>query len=351
MVLFRGLLSVFFSLLLAVSCWGSVESPEQKAAKLVRDNLNSLYFDYMFTEEDEKMSKATMVSVRQVYDSYEQDQGAKGRSLPDSQTETRQQFLTRLVKEAVEHTVWKVVGSDNPDHPMSHLLLKSFIVEESPDVVLWYQTRPVLLQGVSAEDRMYSIDSLIEEAVQNSFKAFPSNPLSQEELSRQLGFILVEMHELLFRSKALRYLSYRVDEEKQNPEIAKDPAFVLYVSSLTELFNNHPTLWHTDSKRRQYQNDLSALFMEVAGREDYGVEWYQQVRSILEGKKPVKHHLRRYYDPNELEYDKNLNELHDKLLLLLGAAFGGFFIGVICILIAEYQRLSSQREQWAWEGK
>ncbi|WP_252179665.1 hypothetical protein [Endozoicomonas sp. 4G] len=342
MVLFRGLLSVFLSLLLAVSCWGSAETPEQKAARNVHDNLNSLYFDYVFAQENERLLKALMVSVRHVYDSYGQDRGAQGRSLPASQTETQQQFLIRLVQQAVRHTIWKVIGSDDPDHPMFQLLLnKAPDMEESEEVAYWYQARPVLLYGVSAEDRTDSMDSLIEEAVQNSFEAFGSNPLSQEMLSRQLGFILLEMQELFLRGKALRHLSYRVDQQKQNPEIARDPAFVLYVSSLTERFNNHPTLWHTDSKRRQYQKDLSALFIEAAGREDYGIEWYQQVRRVLEGKKPVTYHPRSGY---------NLDGLNYKVLFLSGALLGGFLTGVMGIAIAHGQRLS-QIEQWAWESE
>ncbi|WOG30058.1 hypothetical protein [Endozoicomonas sp. 8E] len=362
MFFLRGLLFVFLSLLLVASCWGSAESPEQKAARNVRDNLNSLYFDYVFAEENEKLLKAIMVSVRQVYDSYEQDQGAQDRSFPGSQTETRQQFLTRLVQQAVRHTISKVTGSDSPDHPMFHLLLnKAPGMEESPDVARWYRTRPVLLQGVSAEDRTDSIESLIEEAVQNSFREFPSNPLSQEKLSRQLGFILVEMQELFLRGKALRHLGYRVDEQKQDPEIARDPAFVLYVSSLTELFNNHPTLWHTDSERRQYQKDLSALFMEAAGREDYGIEWYQQVRRVLEGNKPVTYHPGVQDAANDESQSKkqvtyhprspyDLEYLNYKALLLPCALFGGFLIGVMSVVIADGQMLS-QNEQWAWESQ
>ncbi|WP_422412849.1 hypothetical protein [Endozoicomonas sp. ALB122] len=337
MFFLRELLFVFLSLMLVTSCWGSAESPEQKAARNVRDNLNSLYFDYVFAEENEKLLKAIMVSVRQVY---EQDQEAQDRFFPGSQTENRQQLLTRLVQQAFRHTISKVTGSDNPDHPMFHLLLnKAPGMEESPDVARWYRTRPVLLQGVSAEDRTDSIESLIEEAVQNSFREFPSNPLSKEELSRQLGFILVEMQELFLRGKALRHLSYRVDEQKQDPEIARDPAFVLYVSSLTELFNSHSTLWRTDSERRHYQEDLSALFMDAAGLEGYGTEWYQQVHRVLEGKKPVTYHPRSGY---------NLDGLNYKVLFLSGALLGGFLTGVMGIVIAHGQRLS-QREQWTWE--
>ncbi|WP_252179663.1 hypothetical protein [Endozoicomonas sp. 4G] len=371
MFLFRGLLSVFISLLLAVSCWGSAESPEQKAARYVRDNLSSLYFCYVFAEENESLLKAIMVSVRQVYDSYEQDQGAEEDFLPGSQTETRQQFLIRLVQQAVRHTTSKVISNkvddSHPDRPMFHLL-QAFSnapgMEESPDITRWYRTRPVLLHGVSAEDRTDSMDSLIEEAVQNSFKVFSSNGPSQEDLSWQLGIILVEMQELFLRGKALRHLSYRVDEEKQNPEIARDPAFVLYVSSLTERFNKHPTLWHTDSERRQYQKDLSALFMEAAGREDYDT-WYQQVRRVLEVKKPVTYHSRVQdaanggsqskkpftYPPRRDDYWLNLfNDWYYKQLLLIGALLGGFPICAMAIAIFDGQ-LRSQREQWAWEGK
>ncbi|WP_257252373.1 hypothetical protein, partial [Endozoicomonas sp. SESOKO3] len=100
-------------------------------------------------------------------------------------------------------------------------------------------------------------------------------------------FILLEMQELFLRGKALRSFSFKVEKQKQNPEIARDPAFILYLSKLTEAFNNHPTLWHTDSKHRHYQEGLSALFMKAADREDYGDEWYQQIRRILNGEKPV----------------------------------------------------------------
>ncbi|WP_257287210.1 MULTISPECIES: hypothetical protein, partial [unclassified Endozoicomonas] len=290
----RALWSVLFSLMLVASCWGSVESPEQKALRNARNNLNRLYFDYVFAEENERLLKALMVSVRRIHDRYEQDWWPTVHFAPDNEAEVRQQFLTRLVQQATRHTITKVTGDNDtddsyPDRPMFHLLQafsRAPVMEESRDVLDWYRTHPVLLQGVIAEDRMDSMEELIEEAVQNSFREFPSNPLSREQLARQLGFILVEMQELFLRGKALRSLGFKVDKQKQNPEIARDPAFIHYLSFLTELFNSHSTLWHKESQRRRHQEDLSALFME-ADSKDYGIEWYRQVRRILKGDKAV----------------------------------------------------------------
>ncbi|WP_257282014.1 MULTISPECIES: hypothetical protein [unclassified Endozoicomonas] len=305
---------MFLNLMLVTSCWGSVESLERKVLIDVQYDINSLYFGYVFAEEYNRLFKAIMVSVRQVYDRYEQEHWPEGHFAPDNQTEARQLLLTRLFQEATRHTIANVTGGyvvdeTHPGRPMFHLL-QAFsnapAMEESRDVNQWYQTQPVLLQGVLAEDRRDSMESLIEEAVLNSFRAFPSNPLSPKELARQLGFILVEMQELFLRGKGLRSLGYKVEQQKQNPEIANDPAFILYLSFLTERFNSHDTLWHTESqesKWRQQPEDLSALFMEAAHRENYGIEWYQQVRRILDGEKPVSEKLFRQHFSREDELE------------------------------------------------
>ncbi|WP_422138167.1 hypothetical protein [Endozoicomonas sp. ALC020] len=298
MLLFRSLWFLFFNLMLVASCWSSVESPEQKAHRNARLSVNGLYFSFVFAEENKRLLEAIMVSVRQVYDYYYQDLWSEGHSATENRTEARQQLLTNLIQQAIRHTTSKVIGSEkvvdsHPDCCMFHLL-QAFsnapAMEESGDVVHWYRTRPVLLQGVVAEDRMDSTESLIQEAVQNSFREFPSNPVSREQLARQLGFIVVEMQELFLRGKALRSLSHRVNRFKRIPEIASDPSFAFFLSFLTERFNSHDTLWHTESggsKWRQYQGDLSALFMKAADHEDYGIEWYQQIRRVLDGEKPV----------------------------------------------------------------
>ncbi|WP_422134049.1 hypothetical protein [Endozoicomonas sp. ALD040] len=293
MYLFRIISSVFVSLVLVASCWGSVDSPEQKALRYARENLNRLYFDYVFAEENEKLLKAIMVSVRRLYDHYELDHWLEGHSATGNQTEARQQLLTGLVQQATRHTIAKINGDeelDGSDRSMFHLLeavSNAPSMRESQDVAHWFHTRPLLLQGVLAEDRMDSMESLIQEAVQNSFREFPSNQLSREQLAQQIGFILLEMQERFLRGKVLRSLSHKVDRQKQNPKIARDPAFSIYLSLLTKTFNSHPTLWHTDSKRRQYQENLSALFMKATDREDYGHEWYQQIRRILAVEKMV----------------------------------------------------------------
>ncbi|WP_252179662.1 hypothetical protein [Endozoicomonas sp. 4G] len=298
MFLFRGLWFLFLNLMLVASCWSSVESPEQTGHRHARNSLDRAYFDYVFSEENKRLLTAIMISVRQVYDHYNQDQWSEGLSAPGNQTEVRQQLLTHLIQQAVRHTTSKVTVVDNshPDSCMFHLL-QAFsnapAMEESGHVVDWYQARwyralPVLLQGAVAEDRMDSMESLIQEAVQNSFREFPSNPISREQLARQLGFIVVEMQELFLRGEALRSLSYKVRNYKQIPEIASDPGFPFFLSFLTERFNSHNTLWHIESegcKGRQYQEDLAALFMEAAHRENEGIDWYQRVRNILDGEK------------------------------------------------------------------
>ncbi len=299
MVVFRSLLSVFVSFMLITCCWGSVESPEQKAVRYARSNLNSLYFYYVFAEENESLLKAIMVSLRQVHDRYEPDQWPETDSGSGNQTEARQQLLTRVVREATRHTIAKVIGNDEADDSyqdcsMFHLL-QAFSsapdMQESREVADWSQTRPVMIQGVVAEDRTDSLEELIQQAVQNSFREFPTNPISREQSARQLGFILMEMQELFLRGKALRSLSHKVDRWKQISAITSDPFFSsFYLPFLTELFNSHDTLWHTElsgSKWRQYQEDLSTLFMEAGDREDYGIEWYRQVRRILDGEKRV----------------------------------------------------------------
>ncbi len=296
MVVFRSLLSVFVSLMLITCCWGSVESPEQKAVRLVRIHLNDLYLDYVFAEENGSLLKAIMVSLRQLYDRYELDQWLENDSGSGNHTEARQHLLTRVVQQATRHTIAKVIGNDEADDSyqdcsMFHLL-QAFGsapgMEESREVADWSQARPVMLQGVVAEDRTDSLEELIQQAVQNSFREFPSNPISREQSARQLGFILMEMQELFLRGKALRSLSHSVHDFEQIPAIASDPSFSFYLPFLTELFNSHDTLWHTElsgSKWRQYQEDLSALLMEAGDREDYGIERYRQVRRILDGEK------------------------------------------------------------------
>ncbi|WP_257292347.1 hypothetical protein, partial [Endozoicomonas sp. ONNA1] len=359
----RALWSVLFSLMLVASCWGSVESPEQKALRHARNNLNRLYFDYVFAEENEGLLKALMVSVRRIYERYEQNQWLEDHSAPDYQPEARQQFLTRLIQQASRHTIAKVTGDNDtddryPDRPMFHLLQafsRAPVMEEARDVIDWYRTHPLLLQGVIAEDRMDSMEDLIAEAVQNSFREFPSNPLSPEQLGRQLGFILIEMQELFLRGKALRSLGFKVDRQKQNPEIARDPAFVLYLSLLTEAFNNHLTLWRTDSKRRHYQEDLAALFMKAADREDYGNEWYQQVRRILDGEKPVSFALPPPVQKPVVHHYLDLDlDYHDwerwfKLVASTVIATIGITL-LVCVIIAEHQT-KSRRLEWLQENK
>lgn len=178
MLLFRGSLLLFLSLIAAASSWSSVESIAQKAKRNAEKNLNNIYFNYVFAKENERLLKAMMVSVRRIYDLYEPNQWPQDLLAPDNQKEARQQFLTRLVQKAARHTIAKVndeLDSD-PDRPMFHLL-QAFnsapVMKESQDVVHWSQTYPVMLQGVLAEDRLDSMESLIEEAVQNSFREFP----------------------------------------------------------------------------------------------------------------------------------------------------------------------------------
>ncbi|WP_257287882.1 hypothetical protein, partial [Endozoicomonas sp. SESOKO2] len=184
----------------------------------------------------------------------------------------------------------------------------------------------------------------IQEAVQNSFREFPSNRLSREQLARQLSFILLEMQERFLRGKALRSLSHKVDRQKQNPEIARDPAFSIYLSMMTKAFNNHPTLWHTDGKRRHYQEDLSALFMKAADREDYGNEWYQQIRRILDGEKPVPVTSPppvqipvMHYSPDESKEESWFQFILYRAMLGMGASLGVISAGVFCMVISQYE--------------
>ncbi|WP_448217296.1 hypothetical protein [Endozoicomonas sp. 2B-B] len=355
MLLFRGFLFLFLSLIAVASSWSSVESIEQKAERNAQKNLGNLYFDYVFAKENEGLLKAMMVSVRQIYDLYKPNQWPQDQLVPDNQKEARQQFLTRLVQQAARHTIAKVndkLDDSDPDRPMFHLL-QAFSnapdMKESQDVVHWSQTYPVMLLGVMAEDRLDSMESLIEEAVQNSFREFPANPLSPEQLARQLGFILLEMQELFLRGKALRSLSFKVEKQKQNPRIARDPAFNIYLTILTEDFNNHPTLWHKDSKRRDYQENLSALFMEAADRQDYGLGWYQQVRRILDGEKRVSKKLVIEKPIRQSHQDDNNWERWFKIGVIASA--GGVVISMISIMaflmVDEYK----MERKWRQEEK
>ncbi|WP_422492060.1 hypothetical protein [Endozoicomonas sp. ALD068] len=315
MFIFCGLWSVFLNLMLVATCWGSVESLERTALIDVHYDINGLYFGHVFAEENNRLLEAIMVSVRKVYDRYELYQWPESHFAPDNQTEHRRQLLTRLVQQATRHTIAKITGNDDiddsyRDRSMFHLLQAfsgSPAMEESRDVIHWYRNQPVLLQGVPAEDRRDSMESLIQEAVQNSFREFPSNPFSRKQLARQLGFILLEMQELFLRGRGLRSLSYEIEQQKQNPKIAGDPAFILYLSFLTELFNSHEALWHRKSlgsKWRQYQEDLYALFMKAAHHENYGIERYQRVRRILDGEKLLHEKpARKYYSYwNDIKY-------------------------------------------------
>ncbi|WP_257292485.1 hypothetical protein, partial [Endozoicomonas sp. ONNA1] len=188
--------------------------------------------------------------------------------------------------------------------------------------------------------------------MQNSFREFPSNRLSREQLARQLSFILLEMQERFLRGKALRSLSFKVDKQKQNPQIAGDPAFHLYLSLLTETFNRHPTLWHTGSgERRHYQEDLSALFMKAADREDYGKEWYQQIRRILDGEKPVPvtppppaQETVRYHYEDDDEYEGWFELTTFRVMLGMGAMVGVFAASIVYQVISEHEA-ESQRQQ------
>uniref|UniRef100_UPI002148528F hypothetical protein n=1 Tax=Endozoicomonas sp. ONNA1 TaxID=2828740 RepID=UPI002148528F len=183
MYLFRIIGSVFISLILVSSCWSSVDSPEQKAFRNAERSINRLYFDYVFAEENERLLRAIMVSVRRLYDRYELDQWLEGDSAQGNQTEARQQLLTRLIQQAARHTVAEITGNEElfgSDRSMFHLLQalsNAPSMQESLDVAHWFHFRPVMLQGVLAEDRMDSMEALIQEAVQNSFREFPSNRL------------------------------------------------------------------------------------------------------------------------------------------------------------------------------
>ncbi|WP_422412843.1 MULTISPECIES: hypothetical protein [unclassified Endozoicomonas] len=316
MLLFRGLWSLLFSLMLVASCRGSVESVGRKALIDVQYDISNLYFGYVFAGENKMLLETIMVSARKVYDRDEQYQSLESHFTPDSQKEDRQRLLTSLVQEAIRHTIAKVTGDNGMDDsrpcsPSFHFLqvFNSIpALEESRDVIDWYQNQPVLLQGILAEDRTDSMENLIQEAVKNSFREFPSHPLTWEQLlSRfvvkrafyfepltrvqlawQLGYILLEMQELFLRGRALRSLSYKIEQQKQNPEIANDPAFTLYLSFLTELFNSNDTLWHIESlgsKWLKFQGGLSVLFSQAANHENYGLEFYKLVRRILDSGK------------------------------------------------------------------
>lgn len=359
MYLFRFIWILVFNLVLAAYCWGSASSPGERAARNAENNLNKLYFNYVFAEENERLLRAIMVSVRRLYDRNELEKSLESHSAPDHQIADRQQLLTDLVQQATRHAIAKINGSDelgNSDLPMFHILQalsNAPSMQESLDVVHWYSTQPVLLNGVMAEDRMDSLENLIQEAVHNSFREFPSNPPSREQLARQLGFILLEMQELFLRGKVLRSLSYKIDKQKQNPKIASDPAFKIYLSLLTETFNKNPTLWHTNSKGRQYQEDLSALFIKAADREDYGNEWYQQIRKILDGQKPVRvtpppsdqRSARHHYDDDDDEEEGWFELTPLRVVLGVGAIYGGFLTIIACLAIFGSDTESAMRER------
>lgn len=153
MFFFRGVWSVFFSLMLVASCWGSVDSPQEKAARNFRNNINRLYFDYVFAEENERLLKAIMVSVRRIYDRDELYKRLEGQSALGHQTEARQQLLTQLVQQATRHAIAKINGNDDTDDsylPMFHILQalsNAPSMQESLDVAHWFQTRPLMLKG------------------------------------------------------------------------------------------------------------------------------------------------------------------------------------------------------------
>lgn len=115
MLLFRGLWSLLFSLMLVASCRGSVESVGRKALIDVQYDISNLYFGYVFAGENKMLLETIMVSARKVYDRDEQYQSLESHFTPDSQKEDRQRLLTSLVQEAIRHTIAKVTGDNGMD--------------------------------------------------------------------------------------------------------------------------------------------------------------------------------------------------------------------------------------------
>ena len=292
----RSSLTAFLVLcLLSIACWGVVESPAQKAERLAWKNINDLYLEYIFANENERFLKAMMVAMRRVYDQNEPDEFTGDISLLRNQTEVRRQHLTGLVNQALRHTIAEVKGIDLPEGRdsescMLHIMdefSRAPALKESCDVYHWYREHGYVLGQLSAQDRDDSLEAVVADAVRSSFREYPGKPRDDQALAEQLGFVLLELQELFLRGKALRSLGHKVHKQMQNPAIAGDPAFVLYLQILTEHYRRHATLWHYQPEKRHYQHDLARLFIISANQRDYGKEWFYQVRRILDGQMPV----------------------------------------------------------------
>ena len=131
----------------------------------------------------------------------------------------------------------------------THLLevhLYERVVEETQQNIRAYnQNGFLVLDEFHASDRTESLRELIELAVQHSFSKYPNRPYSHKALANQLAYILIELHEIYWKPRALRNLNARYHAVKAESE--GKPSFTHYRQYLIDTLTSDPnkTLWYT----------------------------------------------------------------------------------------------------------
>ena len=181
-----------------------------------------------------------------------------------SQTQTRKKALVDLVQSGLSK-LWQneYYATSKQPHLLAEYMLER-TTKEAEETIKFYQVRNRLVFGklpANDRDENESLESLIETATDSSL--FKDPPHSHEELASQLAYILLELHEIYWRGRALRNLDFHVYGTKDDSVKTFELVSHYKQIHLIGTFKQNNTLWHTakpGNGSQPYQEELAKNF-------------------------------------------------------------------------------------------
>lgn len=217
-------------------------------------NLDKFYFGQLFSKELREFLKQQMHTLKKI-------SRWNGLALSDFQKtrQEREQRLIHLFKSTYSNMNQIAAGGIEVPHIL-HRWSASSKYPGMAEILDWYQYRAnrKAFGRVSAEDWHNNPDELVEEAVKKALSKYPQPPKTSQELSRQLAFILLHIHERFWRGKALRLLGYKI--YKLHQKLGDIPELEYLDNHLAGIFESNDVIWNQYSKISKHQRALAKFF-------------------------------------------------------------------------------------------
>ncbi|WP_354011524.1 hypothetical protein [Endozoicomonas lisbonensis] len=199
------------------------------------------YLDIVFASENERFLIDQIKSIHKAY-------VRQGKTIDSFRLsrDLRKAALTDLILSGFD-IYWENTNYHmrHRSHLLEEHLYDRVVPETQQNIRAYNQNDFLVLDEFHAGDRIESLRALVELAVQHGLSKYPYSPYSHKALANQLAYILIELHEIYWKPRALRNLNARYHAAKA--EAKGKPSFAHYRQHLINTLTSDPnkTLWYT----------------------------------------------------------------------------------------------------------